>query len=694
VRNPEPLSSRGSRKLVIAICGGLIALVWLIYGQTLRHEFVNYDDNVYIYENPHVTTGLNLNGLAWAFSHVYSSNWHPVTAISHMADCEFFDLNAGGHHFTNVLLHTITSVLLLLVLREMSGAVWRSGFVAAVFAVHPLHVESVAWIAERKDILSGLFFVLTLGAYIRYVRAKSIRRYLLVVFLLALGLMSKPMLVTIPFILLLLDYWPLRRSAAAVTTRSLLIEKIPLFILSVASCAATLIAQRGSMVQTEQLPMMSRLGNAIVTCVTYLRQMLWPRNLACFYPYSNSNLTIEKVAIAIGLIAAASIAAIYSRETRPYFFTGWFWHLGMLVPVIGLVQVGLQSHADRYTYLPQIGLYLAVAWGASDVASQLRFGRQVLSILAVSTIIISSTLASIQAGYWRTSDELWKHTLAVTNDNDIAHYGLGDVYMRRGQFDEAVTEFSAAERIRPESPDAKDYLGVALLKNGQTDEAIDHLKAALRLMPSHPTAHFDLANALFQQGDVAGAISEYQQHLNTRAPRAIVGFAQPDYATAHYDLGNCYVQRGDLNLAVKEYDEALKLSPRNSQARNNLGFALSQLGKTREAVAEWEVALHTEPNNIEVLANLAWILATSSDASIRDGRHALVLADRAKRLSGSNPKILRVLAAAYAEAGKFQEAIDAANRGLELANKEGDTGLTEDFQSDLESYRSNTALRN
>ena len=282
MRIAEPPSSRTSRRLIIAICGGLIALVWLIYGQTLFHEFVNYDDNVYVYENPDVAAGLTLNGLGWAFSHVYSSNWHPVTTISHMADCEVFGLNAGGHHFTNVLLHTITSVLLFLVLREMTGAAWRSGFVAAIFAVHPLHVESVAWIAERKDVLSGLFFVITLGAYVHYARAKSIRRYLFVVFLLALGLMSKPMLVTTPFVLLLLDYWPLRRSAGVVTTRSLLIEKIPLFILSLASCGATLLAQKGSLVQTEQLPMMSRLGNAIVTCITYIRQMVWPTRLACF----------------------------------------------------------------------------------------------------------------------------------------------------------------------------------------------------------------------------------------------------------------------------------------------------------------------------------------------------------------------------------------------------------------------------
>ncbi len=693
-REQLPSPASGKATITVAICGGLMAMVWIVYGQTLRHQFVNYDDNAYVYENPEIIAGLSPRGIRWAFTHIHSKNWHPLTSISHMLDCQLYGLKAGGHHFTNVLLHSVATVALFLVLRGMTGALWRSAFVAALFAVHPLHVESIAWISERKDVLSGLFFVLTLGAYVRYAHGPSISAYLLVAFLFTLGLMSKPMLVTMPFVLLLVDFWPLGRFTTSSATRRLFAEKIPLVILATASCVATLVAQKGVIGRIEQLPVSWRINNAFVSYVIYIWQMIWPTRLAPFYPHPESQIRAWQVALAILLMCSITLAALILRKTRPYILMGWLWYVGMLVPVIGIIQVGLQAHADRYTYLPQVGCYLVVVWGVSDIASQSRLGRQISTISAVVAIVVLAWLAWLQTTHWRDGERLWNHALVVTEDNDIAHYGLGDIFMRRGQVTKAVSEFRAALQLRPDSPYAEDYLGVALFRGGQTDEAIDHLKAALRLMPDHPTAHFDLANAFFQQGDLDGAIRQYQQELLLKPTYALGGFTRPDYAAAHYNLANCYVRNGDLQLAIKEYEEALKLSPHNPEVHNNLAIALSQIGKTQEAVAQWEETLRIQSDNTDAQGNLAWVLATSSDTSIRNGRQALDLAQRAQQRLGRNgPQLFRVLAAAYAENGKFPEAIAAAQEGLDLATAQGDTDLADIFQSDLALYRTDTPLR-
>src|SRR5438445_4205289 len=373
-----------SKRLVaVWVCAVLAAITWLVFGQTLRHKFVTYDDPQYVYENAKVAAGVSLEGVSWAFTHTIAGNWHPLTTVSHMFDCQLYGLKPAGHHFTNVLLHTIAVILLFLVLRQMTGTLWRSAFVAALFAIHPLHVESVAWISERKDVLSAVFFILTLGAYIRYVHAPSLTSYLLVVLLFALGLMSNPMLVTVPFVLLLLDYWPLgrindpafakgtKRKAATSSQWSkvggLITEKIPLFALSALSSVVTLLAQLYSAGAIDQLPFAWRLNNAAVSCVAYIWQMFWPARLAAFYPHPNDQLPLWEVLSATAFLVTVSLLAIYCRKKRPYIFTGWFWYVGMLVPVIGLVQAGEQARADRYTYLTQIGLYLVIVWGITDL---------------------------------------------------------------------------------------------------------------------------------------------------------------------------------------------------------------------------------------------------------------------------------------------------------------------------------------
>ena len=359
------MTKRAFRQHALWICLFLAAITWAVFGQTLGHDFVNFDDRTYVYGNPVVTRGVTLSGVVWAFTHSHALNWHPLTTISHMVDCQLFGLKPGGHHFTNVLLHTTAVLLLFVLLREMTGKLWRSAFVAAVFAIHPLRVESVAWIAERKDVLSAVFFMLTLGAYVRYTRKRTLGRYVATSTLFAFGLMSKGMLVTVPFVLLLLDYWPLGRlkdqgskfSDQWSVVRGLILEKVPLFALSAASCAMTVAAHRGATGASDPFPLTWRINNAALSYVIYIRQMIWPSKLAVLYP--TNSFPLWEVILAIAFLLAATALAIALRKTRPYIFVGWFWYLGMLIPVIGLFQIGWQSHADRYTYLPQIGIYLS-----------------------------------------------------------------------------------------------------------------------------------------------------------------------------------------------------------------------------------------------------------------------------------------------------------------------------------------------
>jgi protein O-mannosyl-transferase len=607
--------------LTAGICICLAVLTWAVFGQTLRHDFVNYDDPRYVYQNTRITSGLNIPGIAWAFTHIHSENWHPLTTITHMLDCSLYGLKAGGHHFSNVLFHTVAVVLLFLLLQQMTGALWKSAFVAAVFAIHPLHVESVAWVAERKDVLSGVFFMLTLLAYVHYTCAPSTWRYVIVAFVFALGLMSKPMLVTAPFVLLLLDYWPLgriadERSYPGYQLLSLLVEKIPLIALSAVSSVVTFVVQRGAIGLTEQLPMLPRVNNALVSYLIYVRQMFWPANLAVFYPHPENRLSPWEISLALAVLIGVTTAAAILRKKAPYFIMGWFWYLGMLVPVIGLVQVGWQGHADRYTYLPQIGLYIAGTWAFADLTASWR-RRRVFQIAAALLVVAAlSCSASIQTSYWRNSETLFTHTLAVTKHNDVAENNLGIIF----------------------------------LQNGRLDDAISRLQAAIDLRSENGPAHNNLAKALLQKGRVAEAMVHYHKFL--------------------------------------------EIEPENVEARNILGTALIQQGRIREAIEQWQEAETIEPENGNAASNLAWVFATCPDDSIRDGRRAVELAEKALRISGGKiPMIFRILAAAYAENGRFSEAIESAQRGADLATSEGNSALAAELQSNIALYQTGTPLR-
>ena len=615
------------RFFIIGVPVLLAALTWFVFGQTLRHDFINYDDQHYVYQNTRTTSGLNIAGVAWAFTHVHSENWHPLTTISHMLDCQLYGLHAGGHHFTNVLLHAAGAILLFLALQRMTGAFWRSAFVAAVFAIHPLHVESVAWVAERKDVLSGVFFMLTLLAYVGYARAPSFARYLAVALLFACGLMSKPMLVTLPFVLLLLDYWPLnrmqrseatgRKSAIARSTMTkLFVEKIPLIILSAGSSIVTFLAQQPAVGWTEQLPISSRINNALVSYIAYVWQMVWPAKMAAFYPHPENRLPLWQIVAALIALVAFSAAAVALRKSRPYLLVGWLWYLGMLVPVIGILQVGWQGRADRYTYLPEIGLYILIAWSAVDLSAKWRHHRKILALSAAVVIATLSWRAWIQTSYWRDSETLWAHTLEVTGNNDVAQNNLGIVLLQKGQVDEAITRF----------------------------------KSAIELRPENAPAHDNLAKAFLQKGQAADAMVQYRQ--------------------------------------------LLEIQPENLEGRNILGTILIQQGRVREAIEQWEETLVMQPDNGNAKSNLAWVFATCPEGSFRNGTRAVQLSEQAMHLSGGkNPIIYRTLAAAYAESGRFMEAIETARRGAELANNQGNPNLASELQNSVAPYQAGRPLR-
>lgn len=598
----------------------LAVIVWIAFGQALGHEFVGYDDPRYVVQNPWVTNGLTLGGIQWAFTHVHATNWHPLTTISHMLDCQLYGLQPWGHHLTNILLHAAAAILLFLALRKLTGALWPSLFVAAVFAVHPLRVESVAWVSERKDVLSGVFFMLTLWAYARYARGNGATSfwYTTVVVLFALGLMCKPTLVTVPFVLLLLDYWPLGRSEPSSSlgrgiTRDtwpwLVLEKLPLFVLSAASCVATLLAQKQALAASLKPPLGERVGNALISYAVYLGQMIWPAHLAVLYPYPEGNLKVSHVILALLLLLIISAAFFTWRRKYPFLLTGWLWYLGMLVPMIGIVQVGSQVRADRYTYLPQIGLYILVAWGAMELFHQWRRSHVTLTGAGLLIITALITRSYFQNSYWQDTETLWKHATATTSNNYIATTNLAEALFQSGRFDEAIAECQKALKIKPDFAAAHVDLGAALVENqrggdgarrqnGAVDEAIVHYRRALQIKPDFAQAHSNLGTALLLKGQVDEAIAHYQKALEI----------DPNFAEARYSLGNAFLTEGKYSESIADYEAAVRIRPDYFEAHYNLGRVLATIGKTGEALKELNEALRVDGNSAKVHCALGSLL--------------------------------------------------------------------------------------
>ena len=616
-------NSKNDRKTVLAVAGLLALLTFVVFGGVLRNDFITLDDWHYVTHNPHVTPGLTLPGIGWAFSTGYESNWHPLTWLSHMLDCSVNGMNPAGHHATGLLFHMANVLLLFLVLQKMTRHLWRSAFVAALFAIHPLHVESVAWVAERKDVLSAFFWMLTMWAYVRYAESPLHSRYALVVLAFALGLMAKPVLVTLPFVLLLLDYWPLDRITTARKSRHWWIhrvrEKVPLFVLAAASSIITLVVQRkgGSISTLDTVPVGIRISNGLVSYADYVGKMLWPRNLAVIYPHRFETLPHWLIAGSALFLVLVTAVVLIARKRR-YLAVGWLWYLGTLIPMIGLVQVGSQAMADRYTYIPFIGLFILVSWGGAELLQALKWGRA-RPVLACIIIAILAVTAKVQVGYWKDAYVLFMHADKVTAHNYVANTELGFVLQSRGQLDEAARYYRKALDMIPTAEKSHVALGDILIRQGELDEAIKHFEAAIAAKPDYPAGHLALARALADKGKLGESSEHYMTAARldptdaepyhglgdnlTRQHKPVEAIAayrkalmiSPDDPTAHYKIAILLISKGDILSAKPELEQALRLSPSFPEAHYNLGVLLASQGDLDGAISHLARAVEIKP---------------------------------------------------------------------------------------------------
>jgi tetratricopeptide (TPR) repeat protein len=762
----------------LLICALLALGILFTYGPTVTYGFVNYDDPSYISENPEVQHGFTAHSIAWAFTTNHTGYWHPLTWLSLMLDLRIYGLHPGGIHFTSVLLHLADTLLLFWLLRRMTGATWRSGIVAALFAWHPLHVESVAWISERKDVLSAFFSLLTIWAYLNYVaasrepaetataRPKPSLHYTAALVLFACGLMSKPMVVTLPFVLLLLDYWPLERHRQPVSWHRLVVEKIPFLVLSVVCSVVTFAEQQqlGSVASFSEQPPAACAANAFVSYARYLGKTFWPSQLVMFYPMPDS-WPAWQVAGAICLLAALTLAALALRRRQPWLIVGWLWFLGTLVPVIGFVHSGLQAMADRYTYLPSIGLFIALVWGLATLhdrlGSAVRHALQAAGALALAACLV---LTAFQVRTWRDSFTLFNHLAELPDARSQAHQWLGESYVKLNRLNDAVAEYQAAARLAPRSPVPLYYLGWLAARQGNAALALNYYQGCLTNDPGYSAAHFEIANLLANAGRLTDAVAEYRisirgyslapdAHLNLGKVLMALGSPQdaasefkaalqidPDNPEALDQLGGALQKLGRLDQACALYAEAVRLDPAFVHARLKLGLILGELGKSDDAARQFTEVLRLDPTNVPACYNLgglfqarglcdqaaaafaqasrlqpadadiharlagslaclgnftnavaqyrqalslkpdspapmcglATLLATCSDPGVRNGAEAVRLAEHARDLThGRNPAVLTALDEAYAEAGRFDDAIRAAQsvHDLALANQ-------------------------
>ncbi|MCK4752406.1 MAG: tetratricopeptide repeat protein [Planctomycetes bacterium] len=611
---------QSQNKLHILFIYLALALVTLaVFWQVHSFDFISRDDIDYVTANKNVTAGFTRDGITWAFTAGYASNWHPLTWLSHMADCQLFGLNAGMHHLTNAILHIINTLLLFAVFKRMTGALWASAFVAAAFAVHPLHVESVAWVSERKDVLSTMFWFLTMMAYVSYVKRPGAGRYLLVLLAFALGLMAKPMLVTLPFVLLLLDYWPLGRFK---DIKKLIVEKIPLFILMIASSVTTFLVQRtaGAVVATRTIPLITRTANALIAYAKYIEKMFWPSGLTIFYPHPTGEVSMLHAVIAAAVLISISVWVFWKARYYKYLAVGWLWFIGTLVPVIGLVQVGDQALADRYTYIPLVGLFIIIAWGASDLLSKLRYKKIILAMSAAAIFSTLTVCTCSQLRHWRNTRTVFEHALNVTEDNYIAYFSLIKPLRQQGKIDQAIAYATEALRIVPNLPYAHNSLGVDLATIGKYDEAAIHFKKALEV--------------------------------------------QPDFADARCNLGYMLARQGKIDEAIENYKKALQIDPEHFESLNNGGMALLAKGRIDEALELFEKALRIKPNRYNVNLNMG--LATMR---LRRYDESAKHFEKASNIEPDRPEAYYYLSNVYYKQGKTELAAEMTRKASELAAK-------------------------
>lgn len=812
--------------IIIAIIIATLAAYWPMRS----NGFVEFDDAVYITNNPNITGGITPQSFTWAFTKSYASNWHPLTWLSHMLDYRLFGLNPLGHHLVGLLIHILNALLLFWIMYALTGSIWPGAFVAAVFALHPLQVESVAWAAERKNLLGGLFWLLTMAAYIRYAKRPGLGRYILVFIVFALAIMAKPMVVTLPFALLLLDYWPLERlklghsadtPALNETNQQkksvlwLITEKIPMLALSAFSCVMTIIAQKseGSVIALERIPLNYRIANVFTSYIRYIGKLFWPNRLPIYYSDPNVNLLDFKVIACAVLLILITAISVYTARRRKYVIVGWLWYIGTLVPMIGLVQVGLQAMANRYMYISILGLLIIIAWLVKDIVVKWPRLKIVVIILAAAALTSSVIITYNQVKHWKNAITLFGYALEVTNDNALAENNYGCALSEAGRFDEAELHFKKAIQILPTFADTYDNLGKIYLKQRKPEQALDyfnevlkynnnsaeahfklavalgmqnkyneaikHLRKALEINPSLPEIHNTLGMALVAVGKTDEAVSQFEQDLkqNENSIEAQYNMAvalgiqnkyseaikhldivlklNPDYADARNRMALALLASGRPGEAVthlyrllqqsgdsaeihfklamafsmlKQYDEAIKhfiqvlgLDPNYPEVHNKMGLALLGAGRTNEAVTQLTEALQTSknpsevyynlgtaysllkkhdlaiqnltkavelnPNNISALNNLAWALATIGDEFIKDPK-AIDYARHACEITGySQPNLLDTLAASYAAAGRFDQAVKTAQKAIDLAKIEGQNELAGEIQQRLELYK-------
>jgi len=700
LRVPTPSASSLERNWTGRLCSpwisstALALLTLAVFWSAARCDFVNYDDPDYVTSNPHVQSGLTWDNVRWAFTTGHASNWHPLTWLSHMLDCQWFGQDPAAHHLVNVAFHIANTVLLFLLLRRMTGAHWGSAFVAALFAVHPLHVESVAWISERKDVLSTFFLLLTLVAYTRFVelsrpqpppnatpsikpKPKAARHsgppstpqapavaaqgssrlyYFLSLTGFALGLMSKPMLVTTPFLLLLLDYWPLDRlrftakGAPFKEISRLTLEKVPFLAMSLLSCVVTyLVQQHGGAVSTS-LSLAQRLSNALVSYCRYLGKTLWPEDLSVLYPHPGQ-WPLWQVLLAGAVIAALTVAVMLWARRRPYLPVGWFWFLGTLVPVIGFVQVGIQSMADRYSYVPAIGLFLMVAWGVPECLPALPRRGSALAGAAALVLVLCAFLTGRQIAFWRNSETLFRRATQVTSKNFLAYNNLGFYLAGHGKVNEAMEDYRQALAINPLYEDALNNLGYSLAGLKRHAEAIPLYEAALRIRPNHVEVHNNLGNALSEVGRLPEAIQHYRFVLKQ----------QPDHADAHNNLGIALAMQGKLEEALEHFRAAIRFRPNYASAHSNLGNGLAAQHKFDEAITEYQESLRVNPKDPQAHNNLGNVFTEQNRLE-----EAITQYQEAIRLNAENPEAQFNLGIAFAREGKNGEAITHYQEALRL----------------------------
>ncbi|HOJ32096.1 MAG TPA: tetratricopeptide repeat protein [Candidatus Hydrogenedentes bacterium] len=643
------------KRTEVIVALALACATFAVYSPVADYEFIwNYDDSLYVADNPHVRQGLTFENLRWALTAEVAANWHPLTLISHMLDVSLFGVNAGAHHIVNVVFHVANTVLLFLLLFQVTTSLWKSAFVAALFALHPLHVQSVAWIAERKDVLSTIFWLLSTKAYVRYTRTLSHRDYTFTALWFALGLMAKPMLVTLPFTFLLIDVWPLERLRGTFYTKEDLlawwqrtVEKIPLFVMSIVSSIITLAFQRsgGSRVMGELLSTYQSVGNAIVSYVKYLYLMVYPIPLAVFYPHPLHKLQFSAVVVSAFILLVVTILVLVLAKKKPYLFMGWFWYIGTLLPVIGIVQVGSQALADRYTYVPLTGIFIIITWGTWDILGKTRLGRIALAALAVVVLVLLSGITLFQLRFWKNDETLFRRALAVTEDNYVAHTNLGGVLLEQGKIDEAKEHFQKVMEISPyndlgyygmgdvclmqrrledalryyekvleitpDHPLARYKRGAILTDLGRLDEALKNLQLGIEQHPENPMLHEELSRVLDKLGNSREAAIHHSLALKYGGPEAAEGLSKGK--KGQINRARALASEGKFDEAATIYLHILRNDPRSVEAHNNLANIRARQGQYEEALQHFEEALKYQPDNASVHYNMAHVYLRQGD---------------------------------------------------------------------------------